>query len=100
MPVSFTRPSSFFYYKRVVVEWGIKSTHFKVHPPHHLSYNSGPLKTPLLMDFLNTPEKLERRMNHLPMGRFGEAIEQAKAVLFCKYFCGEYDGEGRSKNVY
>ena len=43
---------------------------------------SGPLKTPLLMDFLNTPEKLNRRLNHLPMGRFGEAIEQAKAVLF------------------
>lgn len=34
------------------------------------------------MDFLNTPEKLNRRMNHLPMGRFGEAIEQARAVLF------------------
>jgi len=34
------------------------------------------------MDFLNTPEKLNRRLNHLPMGRFGEAIEQAKAVLF------------------
>lgn len=34
------------------------------------------------MDFLNTPEKLNRRMTHLPMGRFGEAVEQAKAVLF------------------
>lgn len=34
------------------------------------------------MDFLNTPEKLNRRMIHLPMGRFGEAIEQARAVLF------------------
>jgi len=42
----------------------------------------GPLKTPLLMDFLNTPEKRDRRMVHIPMGRFGEAIEQAKAVLF------------------
>ncbi|KIO27091.1 hypothetical protein M407DRAFT_243447 [Tulasnella calospora MUT 4182] len=42
----------------------------------------GPLKTPLLMDFLNTPEKRERRLVHVPMGRFGEAIEQAKAVLF------------------
>lgn len=36
----------------------------------------------LLMDFLNTPEKRDRRMVHLPMGRFGEAIEQAKAALF------------------
>jgi hypothetical protein len=36
----------------------------------------------LLMDFLNTPEKRDRRMIHLPMGRFGEAIELAKAALF------------------
>jgi len=42
----------------------------------------GPLKTPLLMDFLNTPEKRDRRLVHLPMGRFGEAIEQARAALF------------------
>jgi NAD(P)-dependent dehydrogenase (short-subunit alcohol dehydrogenase family) len=34
------------------------------------------------MDFLNTPEKLDRRMTHVPMGRFGEAVEQAKAVVF------------------
>lgn len=38
------------------------------------------------MDFLNTPEKRDRRMIHIPMGRFGEAIEQARAVLFCKHF--------------
>ncbi|KAH9179916.1 hypothetical protein EDB89DRAFT_1923890 [Lactarius sanguifluus] len=42
----------------------------------------GPLKTPLLMDFLNTPEKRDRRLVHLPMGRFGEAVEIAKAALF------------------
>ncbi|THH12920.1 hypothetical protein EW146_g7250 [Bondarzewia mesenterica] len=42
----------------------------------------GPLKTPLLMDFLNTPEKRDRRLTHLPMGRFGEAVEIAKATLF------------------
>ncbi|ELU38344.1 3-hydroxyacyl-CoA-dehydrogenase [Rhizoctonia solani AG-1 IA] len=36
----------------------------------------------LLMDFLNTEEKRNRRMVHLPMGRFGEAIEQAQAALF------------------
>ncbi|KAH9813680.1 hypothetical protein DFH28DRAFT_1128333 [Melampsora americana] len=42
----------------------------------------GPLRTPLLMDFLNTDEKRERRVVHLPMGRFGEAVEQAKGVLF------------------
>jgi hypothetical protein len=43
---------------------------------------SGPLHTPMLMDFLNTPEKLNRRLVHSPMGRFGEAIEQAMAVVF------------------
>jgi len=42
----------------------------------------GPLKTPLLMEFLDTAEKKERRLVHIPMGRFGEAVEQAKAVLF------------------
>lgn len=36
------------------------------------------------MDFLNTPEKLNRRLVHNPMGRFGEAVEQAKAVVFCQ----------------
>jgi len=34
------------------------------------------------MDFLNTEEKRQRRVVHLPMGRFGEAIEIAKAALF------------------
>jgi hypothetical protein len=37
------------------------------------------------MDFLDTPEKRDRRMVHIPMGRFGEAIEQARAALFRKY---------------
>lgn len=56
-----------------------------VHAKEGIRFNSicpGPLKTPLLMDFLNTPEKLNRRLIHLPIGRFGEAIEQAKAALF------------------
>ena len=34
------------------------------------------------MEFLDTPEKRDRRLIHLPMGRFGEAVEQAKAALF------------------
>ncbi|RKP35723.1 glucose 1-dehydrogenase [Dimargaris cristalligena] len=56
-----------------------------VHARENIRVNSlcpGPLRTPLLMDFLNTPEKKERRMVHLPIGRFGEAIEQARAALF------------------
>lgn len=42
----------------------------------------GPLQTKLLMDFLDTEEKKQRRLVHIPMGRFGEAEEMAKAVLF------------------
>lgn len=42
----------------------------------------GPLRTELLMKFLNTEEKKQRRLVHIPMGRFGEAAEMAKAALF------------------
>jgi NAD(P)-dependent dehydrogenase (short-subunit alcohol dehydrogenase family) len=42
----------------------------------------GPLRTKLLMDFLNTEEKKQRRLVHVPMGRFGESAEMAAAVLF------------------
>lgn len=46
------------------------------------SQGPGPLKTELLMSFLNTEEKRQRRLVHIPMGRFGEAEEIAKAALF------------------
>lgn len=39
----------------------------------------------LLMDFLNTAEKRDRRLVHLPLGRFGEAIEVARGALFCMF---------------
>lgn len=42
----------------------------------------GPLRTELLMKYLNTDEKKQRRLVHIPMGRFGEAEEIAYAVLF------------------
>jgi NAD(P)-dependent dehydrogenase (short-subunit alcohol dehydrogenase family) len=42
----------------------------------------GPLKTELLMKFLDTDAKKQRRLVHIPMGRFGEAREMAKAALF------------------
>ncbi|HVX18158.1 MAG TPA: glucose 1-dehydrogenase [Acidimicrobiales bacterium] len=42
----------------------------------------GPLRTELLMKFLDTEAKQQRRLVHIPMGRFGEAAEIAKAALF------------------
>jgi NAD(P)-dependent dehydrogenase (short-subunit alcohol dehydrogenase family) len=42
----------------------------------------GPLRTELLMRFLDTEAKRQRRLVHIPMGRFGEAPEIAKAALF------------------
>lgn len=42
----------------------------------------GPLNTPLLQNFLDDNDKKQRRLVHVPMGRFGEAAEMAKAVLF------------------
>jgi NAD(P)-dependent dehydrogenase (short-subunit alcohol dehydrogenase family) len=43
----------------------------------------GPVNTPLLQEiFAKEPAKAERRLVHLPMGRFAEATEIAGAVLF------------------
>ena len=42
----------------------------------------GPLRTELLMNFLDTEAKKQRRLVHVPMGRFGEAREIAQAALF------------------
>ncbi len=42
----------------------------------------GPLRTEMLMSFLDTEEKKQRRLVHIPMGRFGEASEIAQAALF------------------
>ena len=42
----------------------------------------GPLRTELLMKYLDTEEKRQRRLVHIPMGSFGEAIEIARAALF------------------
>ena len=42
----------------------------------------GPVRTALLEKFLNTEEKRQRRLVHIPMGRFGEAREIAAAALF------------------
>eukprot|EP01084_Bolivina_argentea_P070667 128501_1 len=42
----------------------------------------GPLRTDLLMEFLDTDEKKHKRLVHIPMGRFGEAKEMANAAVF------------------
>ncbi|HET8599770.1 MAG TPA: 3-oxoacyl-ACP reductase [Segeticoccus sp.] len=43
----------------------------------------GPVNTPLLQElFAKDPEKAQRRLVHVPMGRFGEPEEMANAVLF------------------
>jgi NAD(P)-dependent dehydrogenase (short-subunit alcohol dehydrogenase family) len=42
----------------------------------------GPIETPLLQDLLADPERRERRLVHIPMGRFGDAREIARAALF------------------
>ncbi len=42
----------------------------------------GPIRTDLLMKFLNTEERLNRRLVHIPIGRFGETKEIAQAVAF------------------
>jgi NAD(P)-dependent dehydrogenase (short-subunit alcohol dehydrogenase family) len=56
-----------------------------VHARENIRVNSlcpGPLRTELLMKFLDTEEKRQRRLVHIPMGRFGEAAEMAKAALW------------------
>ncbi len=42
----------------------------------------GPLRTELLMKVLDTEAKRHRRLVHIPMGRFGEAVEIARVALF------------------
>lgn len=43
----------------------------------------GPVNTPLLKDlFAKDPERAAKRLVHIPMGRFGEPEEIAKAALF------------------
>ncbi len=56
-----------------------------VHARENIRVNTlcpGPLRTELLMKILDTEEKRRRRLVHIPMGRFGEAEEMAKAALY------------------
>lgn len=57
-----------------------------VHAREGFRFNAlcpAPLNTPLLQDWLgdDLPKRMRREI-HFPTGRFGEAIEQAQAVLF------------------
>ena len=56
-----------------------------VHAREEIRVNAlcpGPLRTELLMQYLDTEEKRQRRLIHIPMGRFGEAAEVAQAALW------------------
>jgi NAD(P)-dependent dehydrogenase (short-subunit alcohol dehydrogenase family) len=56
-----------------------------VHARENIRVNAlcpGPLRTELLMKVLDTDEKRQRRLVHVPMGRFGEAAEIARAALW------------------
>jgi NAD(P)-dependent dehydrogenase (short-subunit alcohol dehydrogenase family) len=56
-----------------------------VHARENIRINAlcpGPLRTELLMKFLDTEAKRQRRLVHVPMGRFGEAKEMAQAALY------------------
>ncbi len=56
-----------------------------IHARQNIRVNAlcpGPLRTELLMKYLNTEEKKQRRLVHIPMGRFGEAKEIAYGALY------------------
>jgi NAD(P)-dependent dehydrogenase (short-subunit alcohol dehydrogenase family) len=56
-----------------------------IHARENIRVNAlcpGPLHTEMLMSFLDTDEKKQRRLVHIPMGRFGLAREMAQAALF------------------
>ena len=56
-----------------------------IHARENIRVNAlcpGPLGTELLMKYLDTEEKRQRRLVHIPMGRFGEAAEIARAALY------------------
>lgn len=56
-----------------------------VHARQNIRVNAlcpGPLRTEMLMNFLDTDAKKQRRLVHVPLGRFGEASEMARAALF------------------
>jgi NAD(P)-dependent dehydrogenase (short-subunit alcohol dehydrogenase family) len=56
-----------------------------IHARENIRINAlcpGPLQTELLMKYLDTEAKRQRRLVHIPMGRFGQAKEIAQAALY------------------
>lgn len=56
-----------------------------IHARENIRFNAlcpGPIRTDLLMKFLDTEEKRNKRLVHVPMGRFAEAKEMAHAAVF------------------
>lgn len=56
-----------------------------VHARENIRVNAlcpGPLHTEMLMKFLDTEAKKQRRLVHVPLGRFGQAQEMAQAALY------------------
>jgi NAD(P)-dependent dehydrogenase (short-subunit alcohol dehydrogenase family) len=52
---------------------------------HNIRINAlcpGPIQTPLMAELLSDPDKRARRLVHVPIGRFGQAEEVARAALF------------------
>ena len=56
-----------------------------IHARENIRVNAlcpGPIRTDMLISHLDTDEKRNRRLVHIPIGRFGEAAEIAKAALY------------------
>ncbi len=56
-----------------------------IHARQNIRVNAlcpGPLQTKMLMDYRDTDEKKQRRLVHVPLGRFGLAAEMAQAALY------------------
>jgi NAD(P)-dependent dehydrogenase (short-subunit alcohol dehydrogenase family) len=56
-----------------------------IHARENIRVNAlcpGPIRTDMLMSHLDTDDKRNRRLVHIPVGRFGEASEIAKAALY------------------
>jgi NAD(P)-dependent dehydrogenase (short-subunit alcohol dehydrogenase family) len=56
-----------------------------IHARHGIRCNAlcpGPVLTPLLAKYLSDEAQRQRRLVHIPMGRFGEAEEMVKGALF------------------